>query len=212
MTIDREFVQYILQGILEALVQVHHAGIVHGDLKPSNILLSSVGTVKLTGFGRGYRSRSSEPYLAPEQIQTGGELTPAVDIYQVGIILHELLGVIDDPQLIALQKTLIKKEPTERPSAADVLRELRALGPKSTFTWDPVMNESNVDICQEWPESASLIMSDMPNACFRRIGDIGPGVRPRMAHEAQDDRTGPPTEEEAIPGINRPDPDLGDPQ
>jgi predicted Ser/Thr protein kinase len=87
--------------IASALDHLHRRGIVHFDLKPSNILITAGGRVKLTDFGI---ARSREPadtqetqvfgtpqYMAPEQVQ-GGPIDPRTDIFALGILLYEMLS------------------------------------------------------------------------------------------------------------------------
>ena len=84
-----------------ALEAAHRAGIVHQDVKPANLMLSSDGQVKLTDFGiacvhgaepvtcAGSISGTSA-YLAPERLD-GAPASPASDLYSLGIVLHECL-------------------------------------------------------------------------------------------------------------------------
>jgi eukaryotic-like serine/threonine-protein kinase len=94
----------IAEPVLAALGAAHAAGIVHRDVKPGNILLSSSGAVKLADFGIAKRLDDmasdltgsgqfvgTPKYLAPEQV-AGARPTPATDLYAVGVVLYEMLA------------------------------------------------------------------------------------------------------------------------
>lgn len=96
----REAIYFVTQ-ILRALQHAHDKGIVHRDIKPQNIMLTSDGTIKVTDFGIARFSRSetetmngqaigSVHYISPEQAK--GSVTDAkTDIYSVGVVLYEML-------------------------------------------------------------------------------------------------------------------------
>jgi serine/threonine protein kinase len=93
----------ILDSVTQALDVVHRAGIVHRDVKPSNIMLAPRGRVVLMDFGTVMAASEAGPeqrlmgtaeYLAPEAIRAQIELGWAhlVDLYALGILGYELLA------------------------------------------------------------------------------------------------------------------------
>jgi serine/threonine protein kinase len=91
----------LLAQVTEALTVAHEAGIVHRDVKPSNILVTADGTAKLTDFGIA-RARDSTltasgmvagspAYLAPE-VAAGSPATEASDVWSLGATLYQALS------------------------------------------------------------------------------------------------------------------------
>ena len=85
--------------VAEALGVAHRRGIIHGDVKPANIFVTSEGRVKLTDFGMARLARrdgtgsallGTPAYWCPEQVL--GKLQDArSDIFSLGIVLYELV-------------------------------------------------------------------------------------------------------------------------
>jgi len=161
-----------VEQLLLALHTLHAAEIVHRDLKPGNILVADDGRVVLIDFGLALADGSSlgvdglpsahsiegtPLYMAPEQVH-GQEPTPAVDLYSVGVLIHQALvgrppfsgppslvfhakthraaepvlalAPDADPQLARLADALLAGEPGARPDATEALAVLR--GPPAT--------------------------------------------------------------------------------
>lgn len=157
----------LVLGIARGLAYAHKKGIVHRDIKPENILLSANGTPKITDWGLGKSMGDSRQstligfspaYAAPEQIAPHrfGRQGPATDVYQIGILLCELLtgrpvysgegihdlnmaileaspqipswGGLHETELRAVIWRCLKKQPDERYHSVDaMIRDLEAL-------------------------------------------------------------------------------------
>ena len=87
--------------ICGALSHAHENGMVHGDVKPQNILLTEDGTVKVSDFGtaralasstitRGTRTMGSPWYMSLEQWR-GSTVDGRADLYSLGVLLYEML-------------------------------------------------------------------------------------------------------------------------
>lgn len=163
---------HVLRQLLHALMEAHAAGLLHRDLKPENVRVFEYQgdplTVKLLDFGIARPTRPQGPaitatgeligtprYMPPEQL-TERELSPASDIYSLGILAYEMLlgrdalqgnrwsDQIDrlrsghvfgvptlaqvDPRLIAIVQRMTARKPENRyQSAAAVLHALDRL-------------------------------------------------------------------------------------
>jgi serine/threonine protein kinase len=84
--------------LAHTLACVHADGVVHGDVKPANLLVGPGDVVTLTDFGTARPTSTQHrdlapgtpPYLSPEQVR-GLPLTPATDVYAAGLLLLECL-------------------------------------------------------------------------------------------------------------------------
>ncbi len=131
----------IIYAVAEGLGYAHSRGIIHRDIKPQNIMLSSDGTAKITDWGLGkIMSDGNETtiigfslnYAAPEQVapKTFGHPDERTDIYQLGIVFYELItgkkpfsgaGVAEVTDEILHRQPLT---PSEAGAAEDIFDEI----------------------------------------------------------------------------------------
>lgn len=99
--LDADTTVRIALRLLDALEAAHRAGLVHRDVKPSNILLCRDGRVKIADFGIAKADDTTEltqegtlvgtaTYLSPEQL-LGNDVDGRADLYSLGIVLYECL-------------------------------------------------------------------------------------------------------------------------
>jgi serine/threonine-protein kinase len=132
---DPETAVQIMLGVLDALEAAHEKGIVHCDVKPSNIFLES-GRPKLMDFGiacrQNGRSRGSTPgtvsgtpsYMSPEQALGSDQVDHRSDLWSVCATLYELLTgrpPFEGPDCHAVLCAVLKTEP--RPLAEHGVRD-----------------------------------------------------------------------------------------
>lgn len=130
----------LAQQMSAALAAAHKAGVVHRDFKSANVVVvEETGETRavVTDFGlaRGHGPLDAAPvtgtgaivgtpdYMAPEQV-AGGEITPATDVYALGVVLYEMVTGVrpfagDSPISVAL-KRLSEPAPSPRTPVPDL--------------------------------------------------------------------------------------------
>jgi serine/threonine protein kinase/tetratricopeptide (TPR) repeat protein len=163
-TLDEARLRKAMRQLVAGLGALHHAGKLHRDLKPSNVMVTRRGRVVVLDFGlvaelsrenvyRGLEMviSGTPAYMAPEQA-VGRELTPAADMYALGVMLYEALTgelpyggsardmllqkMSEDPpdprtfnrqlpeDLCEISMRLLSRDPSQRMTGAEVLARL----------------------------------------------------------------------------------------
>lgn len=118
----------VLRDCLAALAALHREGVVHGDIKTSNIMLKRTGTAKVIDFGAAFpvdeiphRRMCTPSYAAPEVLD-GGDATPQSDLASLGYVLVEMLSgrplfaqFNSLPELLEAKRLLTSRLPTLLP-------------------------------------------------------------------------------------------------
>jgi serine/threonine protein kinase len=136
--------------LARTLATVHRQGIIHGDLKPSKVLLTADGMPKITAFVIGRHQKEPPPeqqmamtmhgpqvmgtprYLAPEQLLGNTKaIGPATDVHALGLILYELLTGWLPYRAVTLWEMMaqVANEPPQPPRAlrADLPADLETI-------------------------------------------------------------------------------------
>jgi len=130
----------VIEQICAAVEFAHQNLIVHRDLTPGNVLVTSDGNAKLIDFGiarlhesdgpaqpqSGLTALSLTPGFAAPERRTGGAVTTLSDIYSLGKILAIATAPFDEPELQAIADKAAAQAPEERyPGAASLAADLR---------------------------------------------------------------------------------------
>lgn len=152
--IEAQRVVYILEQVLRSLREAHSLGVLHRDIKPQNIMLfehmGERDQVKVLDFGiakplASVGGSKQDPeteltgadgmlvgtprYMSPEQIR-GDDLTPASDLYSLGLVVYELLlgkKAVEEPTTIRIIARHLSAQPIALPDAFVIAPRLREI-------------------------------------------------------------------------------------
>lgn len=144
LELNYRIIAEITKQVCSALEYAHGSGIVHRDIKPANIMVMDSFQVKVMDFGIAHFQSSSmtqtgvamgtPSYISPELLQ-GHEVTPATDIYSLGVVLYELL-TRRKPFTAENISSLVYKIVHEQPEAPT------SLDPKIPSLFDHIIKKS----------------------------------------------------------------------
>ncbi len=170
--------------VAAALSVAHGYGIIHRDIKPQNLVLMPDGTVKVMDFGiaRAVDTLATQTgsvlgtaqYISPEQAQ-GRELTPATDLYSLGVVLYELAcGRVpfegDSPVSIALKHVNeVPVPPTQMnphvtPELETVILKAMAKDPSQRYSSADEMRKDLLRVAEGGAPAATPVAAGIPVA------------------------------------------------
>ncbi|MEE6163761.1 MULTISPECIES: bifunctional serine/threonine-protein kinase/transporter substrate-binding domain-containing protein [unclassified Mycolicibacterium] len=126
------FAVSVVEQVADALDAAHHAGLIHRDVKPSNILITDHDFVYLIDFGLARTAGEAGmttagntlgtlAYMAPERFDSAGKTDPRSDIYALACVLYECLTGARPYPVDSLEQQIAGHmvQPVPRPSAID---------------------------------------------------------------------------------------------
>lgn len=194
----------LLRDVVSALAAVHDAGIVHRDIKPTNVMVDRNGRVRITDFGvartlddedSGGMMVGTMKYMAPEQARAK-EVDWRADLFSVGVVMYEMLngkppfgGTLD--ALIAR----VTEPPPPLPSTVQVSEEVRrivrrcmAKSPRNRYE---SMEQLVEDLSSEISKLKAKRRSRQHLAQARRAKDDAPASGPSSAAVTAPDAPAP---------------------
>jgi serine/threonine-protein kinase len=191
----------VVRDCLNALAALHRHGIVHGDIKPSNIMLKRTGIAKIVDIGSAFELRDPPrvrsctlAYAAPEVLENR-ETTPRSDLCSVGYVLLELLagrqpfsGTSDIRELMEAKRSLPLRLEEILPD--EVLRcELLCGFIRGMIAADPVRRFPSAEAAELLKEGAAAFHRQlvMGNLASEYDNDIRLWLEELKELDAQDD-------------------------
>jgi serine/threonine-protein kinase len=125
-------VALLLGQLLDALTAVHASGVVHGDVKPANLLIRDGPRPHLLLADFGVATLAGRPapvtgtlsFLPPERL-AGAPPHPSQDVFAAGLVARRSLA--GPSPLLTLSDSMTRADPERRPTAEAALRRLREL-------------------------------------------------------------------------------------
>jgi serine/threonine-protein kinase len=148
---EKECAEYLLQ-MAKALVHAEEKGMLHCDIKPDNMMLNSIGHLKLTDLGLAQTAMESDSeeqrivrgtphYISPEQIHRKSPLSHRTDIYSLGASFFHLLTGSPPFSGNNAKEIALSRLKEDVPHANEILKDI-----------SPELNKLLIDMMQKDPK------------------------------------------------------------
>ncbi|MFL6697705.1 MAG: protein kinase domain-containing protein [Vitreoscilla sp.] len=186
----------LMLDVLAAVAQAHNRLVLHRDLKPTNILVTQAGDVKLLDFGIAkllddagadqtaltarVGNAFTPEFAAPEQLQ-GGDVTTATDVYALGVLMYLLLGG-DHPTAaptgapLDRMRSVIETVPRRLSEAV-----LRRGGPTTRFSSES--RKLSGEVKGDIETIVAKALKKSPSERYANAAELADDVRRYLAHE-----------------------------
>ncbi len=177
---------YVVQSAAAGLEFAHArpgGAIIHADVSPSNLLLTTSGEVRVADFGIARREGGCDgvvegkwAYMAPEQAR-GEPLTPSSDVFALGVVLYELITGVhpfgqhatadarEHEQLCVIPPRVIR--PSIPVGLDEICMRALAIAPRDRFARVQQLSDALTDerFANQWREAASDLAAAIRSAC-----------------------------------------------
>lgn len=168
----------IVRDCLSALAALHREGVIHGDIKPSNIMLKRTGSAKIVDLGSAFpldappAYRTCTPTYAAPEFLDNGEITPLADLASLGYVLIEMLagrkpfeGWNDRRELLEAKRSLPQRLHEILPEEV-TCNELLMRFCRGLISLDPMLRFPSAEIAELHKEGAAgfqrqLVIGDL---------------------------------------------------
>jgi serine/threonine protein kinase/Tfp pilus assembly protein PilF len=180
------FVSTICAEIADALSYAHRNGVCHGDLKPSNIMLSHGGIPMIVDFGlamdmHSYRSTQSQDFLgtiayaSPEQV-TRNVISPKSDIWSLGVTMYEMLSLNQPFRASNVADTIEKILKTDPPLLRSGAKRFPKDAEAIVFKCLEKASENRYDRAELMKEDINNFLHSKP-VIARPVGKLGRSIK-----------------------------------